>query len=218
MEFESDSIKFKHPFSMIVAGPTSTGKTLLVFNILENFEKLILFKNPFRQINVLWCYNEWQDMYEKKFIKNNINIKYEEGISLTNDNYDIIVIDDLMRYTEKSKDLMDFFTTKSHHKKVSIIFIVQNLFFQSHKMRNITLNTMYVILTNNRQDKLQIKSLANRIYPDNTSILIESYEEAMKLSDYGYLLIDNHPNTPSKLRLRTQIFGEVPIIYVPKNV
>ena len=38
MNFSFSDLKFKHPFTCIVSGMTSSGKTLLVRNILKNWK------------------------------------------------------------------------------------------------------------------------------------------------------------------------------------
>jgi len=48
--------QFKHPFTCVVSGPTSTGKTVLVRKILENWKSLIHINS--NVLNVLWYYGQ----------------------------------------------------------------------------------------------------------------------------------------------------------------
>jgi Ni2+-binding GTPase involved in maturation of urease and hydrogenase len=41
MEVSSEDLKYKHPFTCIISGPTSSGKTVLMRRILENWKDLI---------------------------------------------------------------------------------------------------------------------------------------------------------------------------------
>ena len=57
---EYENYVFHHPFTCYIAGPTSSGKTVLLQKILLN--KNILFdKIPNR---IVFCYKIWQPAYE----------------------------------------------------------------------------------------------------------------------------------------------------------
>ena len=55
MEVEFDT-RFKHPWSMIVSGPSSSGKTV--------FTKQVLNKSDKQFDKIYWFYSEWQDGYK----------------------------------------------------------------------------------------------------------------------------------------------------------
>ena len=59
---------------------------------------------------------------------------------------DLVVLDDLICNAGDSKQRAQLFTQDAHHKNLSVIFIVQNLFYQWKEMRPITLNADYIIL------------------------------------------------------------------------
>ena len=48
------------------------------------------------------------------------------------------------------------FSRGSHHRNLSVIYIVLNLFYQEKDSRSISLNSHYLILFKNPRDKLQI--------------------------------------------------------------
>jgi len=52
--FKSITLKLKHPFMLVVAGPSSCGKSTFVIRLLEYREQLcyILFQN------IVWCHSE----------------------------------------------------------------------------------------------------------------------------------------------------------------
>ena len=133
---------------------------------------------------------------------------------------DIIVVDDLTYELGSNAALLKWFTKKSHHLNISIIFIVQILFFGGKFMRNISLNSQYIILLKNARDKRQIISLGSQIYPRNLSYFLDAYDKATN-KPFGYLLIDLSTNTPDELRLRTNIVpvnGRLtPIVYHVKT-
>ena len=62
------NFNFWHKFSLLVVGPTQSGKTYFVQQILEN-DRIVYEKNKRRRI--LWCYTQWQEGYQtmKKIIQ-----------------------------------------------------------------------------------------------------------------------------------------------------
>jgi hypothetical protein len=77
----------------------------------------------------------------------------------------LIVLDDLMAQSSEDKRIADLFTKGSHHRNLSIIYIVQNKFHQGKEMRNISLNAHYIVLFKSPRDKQQIYMLARQINP-----------------------------------------------------
>ena len=106
----------------------------------------------------------------------------------------------------KDKRIVNLFTRGSHHRNLSVIYIVQNLFYQEKDSRSISLNSHYLILFKNPRDKLQIVKLAKQMYPGQTNFFIKQYEEAVK-RPFGYLLVDLKTTTPDNCRLRTNVLS-----------
>lgn len=48
------------------------------------------------------------------------------------------------------------------------------------------------------------------MYPDNSQHLMKQFKEATE-KPFGYLLIDFKPTTPESMRMRTDVFVEMPI-------
>ena len=101
---------------------------------------------------------------------------------------------------------MNLFTKGSHHRNLSVIYIVQNLFHQGKGNRIISLNSHDLVLFKNPRGKLQILTLAEQMYPiaSETAWFIKEYEEAVR-RPYGYLFVDLKPTTPDRCRLRTNV-------------
>jgi Cdc6-like AAA superfamily ATPase len=55
----SARIPFRHPSTILVAGPTGSGKTEFLVHLLK---KRVL--HPFPQ-RVIWIYSEWQNAYDR---------------------------------------------------------------------------------------------------------------------------------------------------------
>ncbi|GFY69225.1 uncharacterized protein TNIN_266201 [Trichonephila inaurata madagascariensis] len=205
MEFPN----LKHPFSMMICGPSNSGKTFFVRRILET--KLI---KPFPP-KIIWCYGIYQKLFEKMS-----GIEFHEGIPSDVENITnaLIIIDDLINEVgdDKKENLSNLFTKGSHHRDISVIFILQNIFCKGKQIRNISLNTSYVCCFKNVRYKQQISCLARQMYPSQLKFLLESYDEATKVP-YGYLFMDLKPEINERLRIRTSIFpGDKNTVYVPR--
>src|SRR6266699_3602228 len=124
--------QFKHPFTAMISGPTSSGKTVLTRDILKYFLYTIHIANERPStLNVLWCYGVWQPAYSVP-VSDRVNIHYYQGFPSSSEELlkikpHIVVIDDLMSQLSEDPALAELFTKGSHHYGISIIFITQNL-------------------------------------------------------------------------------------------
>jgi Ni2+-binding GTPase involved in maturation of urease and hydrogenase len=63
----------------MTAGPTSSGKTVLIRRILKHHKSLIYLKNESIDIlKVIWAYGQWQNLYEEQIP--DVEIRYVEGL------------------------------------------------------------------------------------------------------------------------------------------
>jgi hypothetical protein len=130
----------------------------------------------------------------------------------------LIVLDDFMAQSGKDKRIADLFTKGSHHRNLSIIYIVQNIFHQGKEMRNISLNAHYIVLFKSPRDKQQISILARQVNPGRVQESTRSYEDATS-RPHGYLMLDLKP-TDDQQRLKMNIIpGEADVLveYVRTN-
>ena len=193
-------LRLNCPFTMLIVGPTSSGKTIFTKNLLEN--KTLMLKNaPSR---IVWCYSVWQPLYE------NLSefIEFYEGlpdIELIKQGNFILVVDDLMTEVSNNEKLSQIFTKYSHHYNISCIYLLQNLFPKGPQARTISLNAHYIVLMKNNRDRAQIRHLASQVYPGNTKFLIEAFKDATQLP-FSYLLLDFKNDISETIRIRTGIF------------
>ena len=224
MEVDIKHVQQNHSYTCVVAGPTSSGKTYLVRDMLKSHKQTMgKTKKNHEQLITIWAYGQWQPLYTEEI--ENIKCTYIEGLpseeEIDSIEPDIIVIDDLMTELANDKKLANLFTKGSHHKNISVIFISQNIFQQGTQMRTVSLNCHYIILMKNPRDRAQILRLASQIYPNRTKFFLEAYNDATK-SEFGYIRIDLTQQTPEKLRLQTNIVPDAngkfsPIAYIAKN-
>jgi hypothetical protein len=212
-------IPFKHPTTVLLAGPTGCGKTQLLIRMLR--ERMI---RPAPE-RIVWVYSEWQNAYDVLAADQNIpKVEFVKGF--TDDLYEtfdsrhrnVLVLDDQMENAaahRKGSTITKYFTQGSHHRNLTVIYIVQNLFSQAKSTRTISLNSHYLVLFKNPRDKTQIRTLAIQMYPKNFEFLVDTFEDATS-EPYGYVHLDLHPQTPDILRVRSDIFNKSsPLIYVP---
>lgn len=207
------SIQFKHPFTAIVAGPTSCGKTYFINKVLQHLQ--LLSDTTFERI--IWYYDEWQPLYAAP---SNTLIEYKQGApdtsEFTGTKPVLIIIDDLMRETGSS--VVDIFTKGSHHRNLSVFYITQNIFHQGKGQRDISLNANYIVFFKNPRDRAQIMHLARQLNPEEPKFICEAYRDAT-VKPHGYLMIDLKQDTDDDYRFVSNILPEEypTVAYIPKK-
>lgn len=205
---------FEHPFTCMISGPTGSGKTHLLFKILQDYIKLI-FPQP---KTITYYYSRPQKLFQE--MKEKIpEINFREGMpdldTFNPDIENLIVLDDLMTSCENDREILNLFTVDSHHRNISVFLLNQNLFSKGKFSRTISLNCHYIILLNNPRDRSQIFHLARQMYPTNSKFLIESYDDATD-KKYGYIFLDF--KQASKYRVQAGILPqETRIVYQEKK-
>jgi len=199
-------IPFIHPSTFLLAGPTGSGKTYFVSRILA--DHLI---SPF-PTRIIWIYSEWQNAYDLlrlkiptiEFIKGPISEKLYESLSPNQRN--MLVLDDQMLYGAKSKEIAKCFVQGSHHKNLSVFYLVQNIFDKGKDHRTVSLNSQYTIIFKNPRDNTQAGILGRQMFPQKWRQFVEVYSDATSQA-YGYIVLDFRQESDDQLRLRTNIFS-----------
>jgi hypothetical protein len=209
--------KFKHPFSLTVAGPTMCGKSYFTSQLLTI--PGVIDPPPEK---VYWYYGT-ENIQQQEIIESTsiYPIEFYQGLprieELEQHPNSLIVLDDLMNDVANSKDISELFTRGVHHKKLSVLLLVQNLFPQGKKAREISLNSSYLAIFKNPRDSSQINTLARQVFPVNPKYLQDAYIQATS-RPFGYLLIDLTQETPETLRLMTNIFpSHIFHYFIPKQ-
>ena len=101
-----DEFKFQHPFTMIVAGPTMSGKSTWMKQLLLSDR---ITPPPKR---IIWLYKRWQPLYDE--LKDRIpHLEFIQGLpdNMNSDTFlnpkerTFIIIDDLMKDASENKDV-----------------------------------------------------------------------------------------------------------------
>lgn len=196
-----------HPSTCLISGPTGSGKSVYVKKLIEH--RMFL---PMPE-KIIYCYGAFQPLFNTMK-----DVIFEEGLpSYLNDIRNaLVIVDDLMSELGGDTRLSNLFTKGSHHRNISIIFVVQNLFHQGKEMRSINLNSHYLVLFKNPRDKSQITHLSRQMFPGKNKSFQEIFQDATKPL-FGYLFLDFHPMTDERLRMRTGIFpGDKHYVYEPR--
>lgn len=209
-------VPFKPCSSMVISGSTGSGKTTWVYKFLQNLNGV--YTSP--PVSVLYCYGIHQDKFDQ--IERELDIvTFHKGVPTkeeideytSTNTHKLIIMDDLMEEVTQNIDMLLLFTQGCHHRKLSVIYITQNLYQQNKYAKTISLNTWYLVLFRNLRDASQIQTLGRQIFPNRSHFLIDAYQDCMKVP-FNYLVIDMSPCGEDRYRLRTRIFpNEDTIIY-----
>ena len=143
----STTMIFKHPFSMLVSGPSGSGKSVWTKKLLLSS---LIQPSPER---IIWCYGQWQPLYDN--IRGRIQrIEFVKGIPdhLKDQHYinvgkrNLLVFDDLMTEAKCDQRIADLFTKGSHHRNISVVYLTQNLFPQGKACRDIIIHSIWCCL------------------------------------------------------------------------
>ena len=126
-----------------------SGKTVWVQSLLTQAYRVINLLPE----KIVWCYSQWQPAYMEMLVTIP-NIEFVKGIptALEQDAYfsvnkrNLIVFDDQMIDASKDQRTVNLFTRGSHHRNLSVIYIVQDVFHQGKGSRSISLNSHYLVL------------------------------------------------------------------------
>jgi GTPase SAR1 family protein len=204
------NVEFIHPARWIIFGPSGSGKSTFVLKYLK--AQQYFYGKLFDNI----VYSS-ESVFPSQNIAKCLNIKFIDKLtdevidSFQPNKRNLIIFDDQMHEITNNILISNLFTKKSHHRNITVMFLTQNLYPRSKYMRDISINSNYIVLMRNPVEMLQIKCLSHRIETkSNENLLLKAYKEATK-QPYSYLLLD----LCQELRYRTQIFpcDEFQIVY-----
>jgi hypothetical protein len=188
----SVDIRLRSPFTAMVCGPTGSGKTTMLLDIIAQ-SATIAIPPP---VEIIYCYGAHQDLFDTvdgvRFHKGALDL---DTIPNDGDNR-WLILDDLMTDISGSKSTVDLYTKHSHHRNISVFFIVQDLFLKDN--RTVSRNTHYFVLMKNPRDALSVTNLAKQM-PQDTRFVKEVYRLSTA-EPHSYLLVDVKQATSDSLR------------------
>ena len=198
-----ESFMFRSPCSILVVGPSSSGKTVFV-------ERLLRERNKFFHGNtskVYYCYGAWQDKFHGMKQR---GIRFHKGIPTVEDIHKwfngggVLILDDLMDEGGNDKTILDLFTKHSHHNNVTVLYLCQDMFPPGKYAKTISRNAHYIVAFKNPRDQLGVKNMVLQAYPSDWEDVLGVYRDATS-RPYGYLIFDFHPNSDDEKRLIANI-------------
>ena len=179
---------------MLVVGPTSSGKTTwlkhLVFGRHEYFaappETMLLFyKKPQKAYEYMEddmnrdkrSNTRFPSFRKFKSIPNSIEELKDILETYLRQMPKLVVFDDYL--DDVGQILKHFFTVLTHHYNCFTVFLCQNLFDKKGNLRTLSMNTQYMVLFNNPQDRSVVAHLAKQIFPGRVGILNKAYRKAV---------------------------------------
>ena len=197
-------IKFLANHNTIIFGQTGAGKTQFILRVIK--EKLI---HPFPE-SIYYMYGVKQD-----FMDHYPDIKFIKGLQfnkIDSSKPSILVIDDLVLDT--NKDVASAFIMGSHHKKMSIFFITQNLFPRCDTFRLMSANCHYFVLFHNQRNFRQIHTLARQVYVGKDLERITAAYKRAGETDRGFIILSFSPLLPKELTVITDYWRACPSVYL----
>ena len=93
------------------------------------------------------------------------------------DERNLVLLDDQMSEAGKLEDTSNLFNKGSHHRNITVVYIVQNDFDKGKVHRIISLNSHYIVLFKNPRDEGQMRSLAQQVFSTRVKFFIDSFRE-----------------------------------------
>ena len=202
-------IKFLANKNTIISGPTGSGKTQFILEVIR--QKLV---HPFPK-NIYYMYKveqdfmkTWADVEEQpiRFI-NGLNF---EEVDMTEPS--MLIIDDLM--LSKDRKTAEMFILGSHHRQVSLFYITQSLFHNCDQYRLMSYNAHYYVIFNNKRNASQINHLARQVFIGREQQrIINAYKRAGQ-KQYGFIVLSFAPELPDELQVITDFWEICPSVYL----
>lgn len=215
-----DGLKLKTPFAMMIAGPSQSGKSEFMFNLVK-FRHDVCTGDFSR---IIYCQaNSYAHKNQKFFQKLQAEFPQIElchslpdinALHLNLNNLPkLILIDDMMREVVKSDQMSDLVANDVHSFNISVAFSFQNYFARGKNGNNLIRNCHYKVIFYNRSEMLELRNIstqtvdAPKFLKFNFNYLYNHYPE----DPSHYILIDSHPRSQiSQLWCRSHIFPKVP--------
>ena len=190
--------KFSHPFNMIIAGSSGSGKTYFVSQLLRTN----LIQPPPDSIHLFTgvkdASGELQETLE--YLRKSQGVPYEhhgDDLNLLDDVLEdegqkLIILDDLMQQVVNSHKAVELFVSGTHHKNASAIMMWQDLYPQGKYKGAVTLarNAHYHVVFYSPQVSVFKQFASTREHSDR---LMSLYRELPKHKQTP-LVIDNREN------------------------
>jgi len=216
---------FSHPTQILITGPTKTGKTTLVSNMLIDGNRDKMFIPNLQE--VYWFYTMPGSIVGLRdklpgvhFVRGYPTI--DKFTEMDPSVPKLVVLDDLMEMTDKKssyEDLKRLFSAISHHCNVSVVFIVQDLYV-NRNMTRLANQSEHVISMCNGAAAYQVSKLASKLFGAGYEAFIRwVIADIRDRRSHGYILMSTEATLPEIKRIRSCILPSDPenLFYLKKG-
>ena len=186
---------FRHPFNMIISGPSQSGKTYFVMQMLKD-KQIVPYPDE-----VYLFYAVYQTLFDDLKRQGVITDSFkgiEGALSLLEESdkqkSKLFIFDDLQTEVVNSREISSLFKYGTHHMNASAILIWQNMYPQGSQARDLALNVHYNVVFNNPVTSGQFKRFAQQ-RDAQYKPLMSLYYHLIESGKRGPMVIDNKQQT-----------------------
>ena len=189
--------QFIKPASILVNGPSQTGKSFFTRKLVNERFELI---DPCNFTQILW-------FFPLEIIDPLPGVKYYRDIPdlETIPSNTLLILDDSLTELLNTPSFTNLIVKDCHHKNFVCIYISHNLFAPSKYGRTATINFNYIVLFPNSRDRLTVSNLARQTVLG--SKLLHAYQEISK-DIFQPLILDFTTRCQDKYRIRSHILKD----------
>lgn len=227
---EIKSFQLGENFTMMVCGPSDSGKTVFIAQLIVNKENIC--EIPPQRVVSVYCNNEGvindlpqinvkinvNEMNEQQFnaegLENFFIKQATAGQGGDKAPHSLLVFDDCQMKPNLVKAISGLFNGSARHNNISVIYVGQKL-FDGHEQNRISTNAKYLVLFKNSRFKNESGILNRQINPGRPGILAAMLDT---LNPHEHLLINFEPRLrDKKLQYLTNLFltNHVVPVFVP---
>ena len=224
MALKTYDLRFPKYCSHLLVGPSASGKTFRVAEILRCKNELLVDGSQIQ--NVVFFYAQWQDIYSQlrdegvvtKWVNSFPTVEEFQALAkpFVNKGGSICIFDDFE--SEIGPSLGQIVRVTARHMQTSIFILHQSLFPPQKFARQISLNVRFIHLAKSPRENAQVRFLARQMSPDDWRWICEAFTHVTE-QPFRYLLLDLTQECSNLLRVRSHYLpSEAPLkIYVKKG-
>ena len=103
----------------------------------------------------------------------------------------LLVMDDLMEARGNDKRVLNLFTKHSHHQKITVLYLCQDMFPPGTYAKNISQYGHYIVAFKNPRDQLAMRNLLLERFYSRWRDEMVTFQRLTE-RPYGYMTIDLH--------------------------
>ena len=106
------------------------------------------------------------------------------------------------------KNVLDLFNKDSHHQKIMVIYLCQDLFPAGKFAKTISRNAHYVIAFKNPRDHLGLRDLLQQSFPTRFREVLDTFGQVTNERPFAYMCLDLHPASRDDQRILSHVLED----------